>query len=129
VLRHLKTGGRQDGPAPEVLYGRRKMTAWLARNGFPGISRHTVDRLMRQEGINGLVRGRRTRTTIPAKDGVRAGDLLDRRFRTAAPNRAWVTDFTYWVQLLVRCRAVARVRVMACADSESVSTVVSHRCT
>jgi transposase InsO family protein len=54
-----------------------------------------VDRLMRQQGMRGLVRGRKTRTTIAAKDGRRAGDLLNRRFRTRAPNRAWVTDFTY----------------------------------
>jgi len=33
------------------------MTAWLARNGFPGISKNTVDRLMRDEAMNGLVRG------------------------------------------------------------------------
>jgi transposase InsO family protein len=81
---------------PEGLYGRRKMTAWLARNGFPEVSKHTVDRLMRQEGMNGLVRGRRTRTTIPAKTGgVRAGDLLNRIFTAPRPNHAWVTDFTY----------------------------------
>jgi len=71
------------------------MTAWLARTGFPGVSKHTVDRLMRQEGMRGLVRGRKARTTIPAKDGRRARDLLNRHFRTTAPNRAWVTDFTY----------------------------------
>jgi putative transposase len=94
-LRHLRTGGPKGGPLPEVLYGRRKMTAWLARNGLPGVSKHTVDRLMRQEGMRGLVRGRKTRTTIPGKDGRRARDLLSRQFRTAAPNRAWVTDFTY----------------------------------
>ncbi len=35
------------------------------------------------------------RTTIPAKDGIRSGDLLDRQFTAAAPNRVWVTDFTY----------------------------------
>jgi len=35
------------------------------------------------------------RTTIAGKDGQRAGDLLNRDFRTSAPNRAWVTDFTY----------------------------------
>ena len=33
------------------------MTAWLARNGFPEVSKHTIDRLMRDEGMNGLVRG------------------------------------------------------------------------
>lgn len=71
------------------------MTVWLGRNGFPGVSKHTVDRLMRGEGMNGLVRGRKTRTTIPAKNGVRAGDLLNRQFRTSAPNLTWVTDFTY----------------------------------
>ncbi|WP_375504172.1 DDE-type integrase/transposase/recombinase [uncultured Jatrophihabitans sp.] len=46
-------------------------------------------------GMRGLTRGRKIRTTIPGKDGVRAGDLLNRDFRTTAPNRAWVTDFTY----------------------------------
>jgi putative transposase len=95
TLRHLKTGGPKGGPLPEVLYGQRKMTAWLARNGFSGISKHTVDRLMRQERMRGLVRGRKTRTTVPAKDAGRARDLLNRQFRTGAPNRAWVTDFTY----------------------------------
>lgn len=34
------------------------------------------DRLMRDEGMYGLVRGRTTRTTIAAKNGVRAKDLL-----------------------------------------------------
>jgi len=45
--------------------------------------------------MRGLVRGRKVRTTIAGKDGVRAGDLLNRDFATTAPNRAWVTDFTY----------------------------------
>jgi transposase InsO family protein len=50
---------------------------------------------MRGEGMRGLIRGRKVRTTIAGKDGVRAGDLLNRDFRTTAPNRAWVTDFTH----------------------------------
>jgi putative transposase len=29
------------GPAPEVIYGRRKMTVWLRRNGFPEASKYT----------------------------------------------------------------------------------------
>ena len=95
TLRQLRTAGTAGGPLPEVLYGRRKMIAWLVRNGLPGVSKHTVDRLMRQEGMRGLVRGRKTRTTIPGKDARRARDLLNRQFRTTAPNRAWVTDFTY----------------------------------
>ncbi len=95
MLLHVRTGNN-GRPLPEVLYGRRKMTAWLARNGFPDVSKHTVDRLMRDEGMNGLVRGRSTRTTVPAKTGgVRAGDLLNRVFTSPRPNHAWVTDFTY----------------------------------
>jgi len=49
------------------------------------------------EGMHGVVRGAQTRTTIGVKAGtekVRAGDLLNRDFAAAAPNRAWVTDFT-----------------------------------
>ena len=46
-------------------------------------------------GCPGCAATRAIRTTIPAKDGTRAGDLLDRDFTAAAPNRTWVTDFTY----------------------------------
>lgn len=95
VFHQLRQRDAKGRPSPEVLYGRRKMTAWLRRNGFPGISKHTVDRLMRGEGMNGLIRGRAVRTTIPAKDGRRAGDLLDRDFSAPRPNHTWVTDFTY----------------------------------
>jgi transposase InsO family protein len=79
---------------PEGLYGRRKMTHWLRRQGHE-VAFCTVDRLMRDLGVNGVRRGRGIRTTIPAKDGCRAGDLLNRDFTAAAPNRRWVADFTY----------------------------------
>ena len=95
VFHRLHQRDRRSRPRPEVLYGRRKMTAWLSRNGFPGVSKHTIDRLMRLAGMNGPVRGRKIRTTIPAKDGKHAGDLLNRNFTTPFPNHSWVTDFTY----------------------------------
>lgn len=82
---------------PEGLYGRRKMTA-LVRRSLPGASRGSVDRAMRSLGLQGVVRAKGVRTTIPAADGRRAGDLLDRDFTAEAPNRTWVMDFTY-----VRC--------------------------
>jgi len=44
-------------------------------------------------GLTGVRRDKGIRTTIPAKDGTRAGDLLDRDFTAPAPNRTWVTDF------------------------------------
>ncbi len=72
VLRGLRTAGLDGGPAPEVLYGRRKMTEWLPRNGFPDIGKRTVDRLMREQRMRGVVRGAQTRTTIGAKTGTQA---------------------------------------------------------
>lgn len=80
---------------PEGLYGRRKMTALLRRTVDQDISTGSVDRAMRTLGHNGIRRDKGIRTTIPAKDGKRAGDLLDRDFTAPAPNRVWVTDFTY----------------------------------
>lgn len=81
--------------APEGLYGRRKMTAYLRRTAIPGASAGAVDRAMRLLGLTGVRRDKGTRTTIQAKDGIRAGDLLDRQFSATAPNKVWVTDITY----------------------------------
>jgi hypothetical protein len=58
--------------APEGLYGRRKMTHWLRRQGHD-VAFCTVDRLMRDLGMNGIRRGKQPRTTVPGKDGHRAG--------------------------------------------------------
>lgn len=79
---------------PEGLYGRRKMTA-LVRRTLPHASPGAVDRAMRTLGLQGVRRGKGVRTTLPAKDGRRAGDLLNRDFTAPAPNRVWVMDFTY----------------------------------
>ena len=80
------------------MYGRRKTTRWLRRQGHD-VPFCTVDRIMRHIGLTGVVRGRKQRTTIRAKDGaadpVRAGDQLNRDFAADAPNQARVADFTY----------------------------------
>jgi putative transposase len=99
-LRALGSAGPGGRRAPEVMYGRRKMTDWLNRalaaEGRPPVSKHTVDRLMRALGMRGLVRSRGVRTTVAGKTDVRrAKDLLKRCFSASAPNQAWVTDFTY----------------------------------
>ena len=86
--------GRVRRLTPEGLYGRRKMTALIKRR-IPHASPGSVDRAMKALGLNGIRRAKGVRTTIPAKDGRRAGDLLDRDFTAAAPNRTWVMDFTY----------------------------------
>ncbi|WP_333907862.1 DDE-type integrase/transposase/recombinase, partial [Neomicrococcus lactis] len=46
-------------------------------------------------GLAGVRRDKGIRTTIPAKDGTRAGDLLDRDFTAPRPDHTWVMDFTY----------------------------------
>ncbi len=50
---------------------------------------------MRDEAMNGVVRGLKTHTIIPCKDGKIAGDLLNRNLHASAPNSIWVTDFIY----------------------------------
>lgn len=85
----LATVGTAEG-----MYGRRKMTAFLARRGLP-VSKRRVDRLMRLLELRGLTRGKGVRTTIPDRTAQRAPDLLERDFTAAAPNRRWVADFTY----------------------------------
>lgn len=50
---------------------------------------------MRTLGLEGIRRVKKVRTTIANPDGKRAGDLLNRDFTAPAPNRVWVTDFTY----------------------------------
>ena len=88
VVEHLRAArvGADGRPTPESLYGRRKMTALLRRQG-PAVAACTVDRLMRQEHMAGVRRGRTHRTTVPRTDGMRAGDLLNRDFAAEAPNR------------------------------------------
>ena len=79
---------------PEGLYGRRKMTHYLRREGHR-VAFCTLDRLMRDLGMNGVRRGKGIRTTVRAMDGHRAGDLVNRDFTAPAPNTCWVADFTY----------------------------------
>lgn len=81
--------------APEGLYGRRKMLALIRRTLLPEAGFGAVDRAMRSLNLSGVVRGRRPRTTIPNPADGRAPDLLDRDFTAPAPNRKWITDFTY----------------------------------
>jgi len=76
------------------VYGARKIWRELNRQGH-AVARCTVERLMRELGIQGAVRGKRVITTIPGGQVQRAPDLVDRDFVAAAPNRYWVADFTH----------------------------------
>lgn len=50
---------------------------------------------MRTMGLRGVVRGRRTRTTIPGVLSERPLDLVARNFTATRPNQLWVSDLTY----------------------------------
>ena len=80
------------------VYGARKV--WLTLNrersaGAAPIARCTVERLMRQLGLRGAVRGKVKRTTITFQSAARPADLVARQFSPLAPDRLWVADFTY----------------------------------
>ena len=78
------------------LYGAKKMWRELNRDGIE-VARCTVERLMREMGLEGLrPRKKRPRTTVPGPAGQeRPSDLLERDFTAPAPNRRWVADITY----------------------------------
>jgi len=50
---------------------------------------------MRQMGLQGVVRGKKVRTTIPDEAAARPADLVDREFTAAHPNQLWVANLTY----------------------------------
>ena len=76
------------------VYGPRKVWLVLNREGT-SVARCTIERLMKTEGLAGVVRGKVKRTTI-AGVGPKPADLVNRNFEPTAPNRLWVAaDFTY----------------------------------
>lgn len=90
----LTTQLRQVHAAHFGVYGVRKVWRQLQREGTT-VARCTVERLMRDVGLRGVVRGRRQRTTVPGVTAARPADLVQRDFHRAAPNRLWVADLTY----------------------------------
>jgi putative transposase len=76
------------------VYGVHKTWKQLKRENIP-VARCTVQRLMRDLGLRGAIRGRGFKTTIPDETAVRPADLVERRFVAQRPNQLWVADFTY----------------------------------
>jgi len=76
-------------------YGADKVWWKLHREGIV-VARCTVERLMKDAGLRGVVRRHgQIRTTTPDADAVRAPDLVKRNFTATGPNELWVVDFTY----------------------------------
>ncbi len=76
------------------VYGARKVWRQLLREEV-SVARCTVERLMREMGLQGVVRGRKVKTTVPDELAERPTDLVRRDFTADRPNRLWVADLTY----------------------------------
>jgi len=76
------------------VYGARKVWRQLKREGF-AVARCTVERLMRARGLQGAVRGRRVKTTVPDATLPQPLDRVNRDFQVRRPNALWVADLTY----------------------------------
>ena len=76
------------------VYGVRKVWRQLKREG-EDVARCTVARLMRGMGLQGVIRGKRVRTTISDKAAPCPLDRVNRQFKAPKPNLLWVSDFTY----------------------------------
>jgi transposase InsO family protein len=95
---------RRDGElCPEIrrvfdenfaVYGVRKVWRQLGRENVT-VARCTVARLMRQMGLQGVVRGKAARTTISDRTMPCPADRVNRQFQAPRPNALWLSDFTY----------------------------------
>jgi len=91
---YLKGEIRRVFDANFGVYGADKVWAQLRREGSV-VARCTVERLMKDLGLRGVVRGKKTFTTIPDESSQRPADLVDRKFTATRPNQLWVADLTY----------------------------------
>lgn len=76
------------------VYGVRKVWRQLLREGI-AVARCTVERLMKMMGLQGVLRGKKVRTTVSDPLASRPKDLVNRQFTAERPNALWVSDFTY----------------------------------
>ena len=76
------------------VYGARKVWRQMLREGF-AVARCTVERLMADLGLHGVVRGKPIRTTVQDKAAPCPLDHVNRVFHAPAPNKLWLSDFTY----------------------------------
>ena len=78
-----------------AVYGADKVWHQLGREKVD-VARCTVERLMRDMGLHGAVRGKAFKaTTVVDEAAARPPDLVHRAFAATRPNQLWVADITY----------------------------------
>lgn len=112
------------------VHGACKVRHQPRREGF-GVARCMVARLMKEMGIQGGIRGKPHRTTLPDKARPCPPDRVNRQFRAPAPDLLRVSDFTYvttW-QGLVHVAFVidAHARKMVGGRVSTSAHAVAHR--
>ena len=80
--------------ANREVYGAKKVWRAMHRQGV-AVARCTVERLMRDLGLKGEVRGRGVRTTWSDPAATNPLDRVNRNFTAKRPNQLWVADFTF----------------------------------
>ncbi len=75
-------------------YGRPRMYAELRDEGRV-VNHKRVGRLMNLEGLVGVTRRKKWRTTKRDRDARPAPDLVERDFQAEGPNELWVADIIY----------------------------------
>ena len=76
------------------VYGADKVWLQMNREGIR-VARCTVERLMRELGLQGVRRGKSVRTTTSDTSAPCPLDRVNRVFKADRPNQLWVSDFTY----------------------------------
>ena len=76
------------------VYGARKVWRQLNRENIP-VARCTVERLMADLSLQGVIRGKPIRTTVQDKAAPCPLDHVNRVFHAPAPDTLWLSDFTY----------------------------------
>jgi transposase InsO family protein len=107
-------------------YGSPRVHRELRAQGVR-VGKKRIERLMRENGLQGRSKRRYKRTTDSKHGGPIAPNTLDRQFFVAEPNRAWVTDVTAiatgegWLYLAPMLDLYSR-RVVAWATSANNDT-------
>ncbi|CAN7677134.1 IS3 family transposase [Trinickia sp. LjRoot230] len=108
------------------VYGADKVWKQMNRERIE-VARCTVERLMKQLGLRGVMRGKRVRTTTPDATAPRPLDRVNRQFKADRPNQLWVSDFTYvstwqgWLYVAFVIDVFAR-RIVGWRVSSSMTT-------
>ena len=108
------------------VYGADKVWRQLQREGTP-VARCTVERLMQQQGLRGVRRGKVVRTTVSDSKASCPLDKVNRQFQADRPNQLWVSDFTYvstwqgWLYVAFVVDVFAR-RIVGWRVSSSMTT-------